>query len=194
MYSAVRVAGRRLHEAARAGEEVERAARRVTVHALELLAVEPVREGILRARLRVRCGKGTYVRTLAADLGRAVGVPAHLAGLRRTRAGPFGIEGAVTLEEAERLGRDGPGPLRARLVSPAEALAFLPAERLSWAEARDLAHGKALARPGAPDGLARALGPDGGLVAVCERRGGTLRPVRVLVAAADLAAPPPEGR
>jgi tRNA pseudouridine55 synthase len=194
MYSAVRVGGRRLHQAARAGVEVERAPRRVAVHALEVLAVEPARDGMVRARLRVRCGKGTYVRTLAADLGRAVGVPAHLAELRRIRAGPFGIEGALPLAEAEQLGRDGPGPLRERLVPPAEALGFLPAERLSWAEARDLAHGKALARPGAPDGLARALGPDGGLVAVCERRGGTLRPVRVLVAAADLAAPPPEGR
>ena len=186
MYSAVRVGGRRLHEAARAGEEVARAPRRVRVHALDLVAMEPLREGILQARIHVSCGKGTYVRTLAADLGRALGVPAHLAALRRTRAGPFGIDGALPLGEVEALGREGPGPLRARLVSPADALAFLPTERLSRAEARDLAHGKAVARPGAADGLARALGPDGRLLAVCAARGGTLQPVRVLVLPAAL--------
>jgi tRNA pseudouridine55 synthase len=186
MYSAVRVGGRRLHEAARAGEDVARTPRRVRIHALELVAVEPLREGILRAHVRVRCGKGTYVRTLASDLGRALGVPAHLAALRRTQAGPFGIERALPLGEVEALGRDGPGPLRDRLVAPADALAFLPAERLSPAEARDLVHGRAVDRAGAPDGLARALGPDGRLLAVCSARGGTLHPVRVMVPPAAL--------
>jgi tRNA pseudouridine55 synthase len=186
MYSAVRVGGRRLHEAARAGEEVARTPRRVSVHALDLVATEPLEEGILRARLRVSCGKGTYVRTLAADLGRALGVPAHLAALRRTRAGPFGIEDALPLGELEALGREGPGPLRGRLVPPAAALAFLPAERLTPAEARDLVHGKAVARPGAADGLRRALDAAGRLLAVCAAHGGTVRPIRVLVQPAAL--------
>ncbi|HSN91558.1 MAG TPA: tRNA pseudouridine(55) synthase TruB [Anaeromyxobacteraceae bacterium] len=188
MYSAVRVGGRRLHRAARAGEEVAREPRRVRIHALELAAIEPLRDGILRAHLSVSCGKGTYVRTLAADLGRALGVPAHLAALRRTRAGPFGLEGALTLAQAEEMGREGAGPLRARLVSPADALGFLPAERLSAAEARDLVHGRALARPGSADGLVRALGPGGRLVAVAEVRGGALRPVRVLATPAEVGA------
>jgi tRNA pseudouridine55 synthase len=186
MYSAVRVGGRRLHEAARAGEEVARTPRRVSVHALDLVATEPLEGGILRARLRVSCGKGTYVRTLAADLGRALGVPAHLAALRRTRAGPFGIEDALPLGELEALGREGPGPLRGRLVPPAAALAFLPAERLTPAEARDLVHGKAVARPGAADGLRRALDAAGRLLAVCAAHGGTVRPIRVLVQPAAL--------
>jgi tRNA pseudouridine55 synthase len=186
MYSAVRVGGRRLHEAARAGEEVERAPRRVRVHALELAELSAPAEGILRARLHVRCGKGTYVRALAADLGRALGVPAHLAGLRRTEAGPFRIAQAIPLAEAEGLARTDPAALRSRLVPLAQALSTFPAAALSRGEARDLAHGRAVARPEVGEGPVRALGPDGRLVAVCEARGGVLRPLRVLLAPADV--------
>lgn len=180
MYSAVRVAGRRLHEAAREGREVERRPRSVQVHRLELLGFRASDGGLASATLRVRCGKGTYVRTLAADLGRALGVPAHLAGLRRTAAGPFTLARAVTLAEAEALSAGGPEPLRARLLAPAEALAFLPAVPLEPGQARELAHGRAVAVP-APAGLCRALAPDGSLLAICSAdAGGTLRPVRVL--------------
>ena len=181
MYSAVRVGGQRLHEAARRGEEVPRQPRRVRVHALELVSFEPAREGLARARLRVRCGKGTYVRTLAADLGRALGVPAHLEALRRVEAGPFTIAAALPLAEAEALlASGGPGALRARLVLPAEALAFLPATRLDEAGVRDLGHGKAVALA-APEGMVRALDPEGRLVSVCRSDGRLLRPVRVLL-------------
>jgi tRNA pseudouridine55 synthase len=195
MYSAVRVGGRRLHEAARRGEEVARDPRRVRVHALALLAFEPAREGLARARLHVRCGKGTYVRTLAADLGRALGVPAHLEGLRRTEAGPFGIAAALPLAEAEALlASSGPEALRARLVPPAEALAFLPAARLDEAGVRDLGHGKAVALA-APEGMVRALDAEGRLVAVCRSDGRLLRPVRVLRTGEAPAKPrPPAGR
>ena len=180
MYSAVRVAGRRLHQAARRGETVRRAPRRVQVHALELLAFEAAREGLARARLRVRCGKGTYVRTLAADLGRALGVPAHLERLRRTEAGPFAVGAAIPLAEAEAVARTGgPEALAAHLVTPAAALAFLPAAWLDEAGARDLGHGKALLLA-APEGLVRALDVEGRLVAVCRSDGRLLRPVRVL--------------
>ncbi len=183
MYSAVRVGGRRLHEAARAGEAVERAPRAVRVDRLELLEFRAAAGGLARARLAVRCGKGTYVRTLAADLGRALGVPAHLEALRRTAAGPFGLEQAVPLAAAERLGRARPEELRSRLVAPEDALDFLPAVRLDAGQERDLAHGRALAIPGAP-GLARALSAEGRLLAVCAFEGGSLRPVRVLAPAA----------
>jgi tRNA pseudouridine55 synthase len=186
MFSAVRVGGRRLHEAARAGEEVERAPRKVVVHALALLALEPAgADGLARARLSVRCGKGTYVRTLAADLGRALGIPAHLSALRRTEASGFGLAGAIGLEEAEALGRTDRAALRARLVSPADALGFLPAVAVDAREARALAQGKRLPREaGGP--LARAIGPDGGLVALCEPCPEGLRPVRVFVTPAQL--------
>ena len=183
MYSAVRVAGRRLHEAARAGEEVDRAPRRVRVDALELSSFEPAgADGLARAGLRVRCGKGTYVRTLAADLGRALGVPAHLAALRRTMASGFPLARAIPLDEVEALGRSDREALRARLVPPAEALAAFPAVAVDAAEARALAQGKVLRREAPPAGaLVRAVGQDGALVAMCAPVPGGLRPVRVFV-------------
>jgi tRNA pseudouridine55 synthase len=194
MYSAVRVGGRRLHEAARAGEEVERAPRSVRVHALELLSFHaaetapapggaaPPSAPLSLARVRVRCGKGTYVRTLAADVGTELGVPAHLAALRRVEASGYRVADAIALDEAERLvEREGREALRARVRPPDEALAFLPAAAISLPEARELAHGRALRRdlPAAP--LVRAVGPGGRLVAVCQADGARLRPLRVLV-------------
>jgi tRNA pseudouridine55 synthase len=187
MYSAVRVGGRRLHEAARAGEDVPRTPRTVHVHALELLGLEPRDGDRVHATLRVRCGKGTYVRTLAADLGRALGVPAHLASLRRTAAGPFTIDQAVPLEVIERLGREDPGALAARVVAPEDALG-IPRVVLDLSGVRDLSHGKAIAAPvsapvsaGPADGLWCAVAPDGRLVAVCAVRGDRLQPVRVFL-------------
>ncbi len=190
MYSAVRVGGRRLHEAARAGEGVERSPRAVRVDSLELLSFEEARGGIARARISVRCGKGTYVRTLAADLGRALGVPAHLAVLRRTKAGPFGIEQAVPLAEAEALGRSDRAQLLVRLVSLADALPSFPAVRLEPSEVSDLLHGRAVRRA-APGPLCRALDPAGRLVAVCapDDSGERLRPVRVVAQPRDLTGP-----
>lgn len=183
MFSAVRVGGRRLHEAARAGEAVERAPRRVRVHALELASFEPAGpDGLARARLLVACGKGTYVRTLAADLGRALGVPAHLAALRRTMASGFGLAQAIPLEEVEALGRKDRAALRARLVPPAEALVSLPAVAVDAAEARALAQGRVLQRDAPAGELVRAIGADGELVALCApASAGGLRPVRVFV-------------
>jgi tRNA pseudouridine55 synthase len=182
MYSAVRVGGRRLHEAARAGEEVERAPRRVVVHALTLDGVEPVgADGLRRVRLTVRCGKGTYVRTLAADLGRALGVPAHLAALRRIEASGFRIEGAIPLEEAEALARTDPAALRARMVSPADALGALPAVSLDAGAVRAVAQGKRVRADAPAAALVRVLGPGGALVAVCAPTPDGLKPVRVFV-------------
>ena len=180
MFSAVRVGGRRLHAAARAGEHVERAPRRVCVHALELVELEPAAGGVALAHISVRCGKGTYVRTLAADLGRAVGVPAHLSALRRTGAGPFGLDEALGLAEIEALALRDRAALAARLLPLSEALRGFPTVRLDARGTADLVHGRALSIPDAPQGLCRALDPAGALVAVCEGTGGALRPVRVL--------------
>jgi tRNA pseudouridine55 synthase len=182
MYSAVRVGGRRLHEAARAGEDVERAPRTIRVDALELQGVAPPSaEGLVLARVRVRCGKGTYVRTLAADLGRALGVPAHLAALRRVEASGFRLDEALPLAEIEALGRGDAAALRARLVPVAEALRGLVAVAVDAAEARALAQGKVLRRDAPAGGLVRAIGPGGRLVAVCAGGASGLRPVRVFV-------------
>ena len=187
MYSAVRVDGRRLYESARAGEQVERTPRRVTVHALELLSFEAAgADALARARIAVRCGKGTYVRTLAADLGGALGVPAHLAALRRTEASGFALARAIPLEDAEALGREDRAALRARLVSPAEALGFLPSVRLEPGEARALAQGKVLHREAPAGDLIRALGAGGELVALCAGSEAGLKPVRVFVTPAQV--------
>ncbi len=187
MYSAVRVGGRRLHEAARAGEEVERAPRTVRVHGLDLLDVAaPSGDDLVLARVRVRCGKGTYVRTLAVDLGRALGVPAHLAALRRVEASGFRLEEAIALDEVEALGRGDPAGLRARLVPLADALRALPAVAVDAAEARALAQGKALRRDAPPGELLRAIGPAGRLVALCAPGAGGIKPVRVFVTPQEL--------
>lgn len=93
MFSALRVKGKRLYELARRGEVVERKPRRVRIYELEVLKVDPP-----RVEFRVVCSKGTYIRTLAADIGRELGCGAHLAELRRTRVGPFTIGIAVPLD------------------------------------------------------------------------------------------------
>ena len=195
MYSAVRVGGRRLHESARAGKEVERAARRVVVHSLELLAFEPAADGLARARIAVRCGKGTYVRTIAASLGVALGVPAHLAALRRTASGAFSIGSALPLDEVERLARDAPAEVAARLVSPADALAAFPVVRVTQEEVRALAQGKTLRRE-APGALCRALDADGALVAMVGPADGGegFKPVRVFVQPPEIPGPGPAKR
>jgi len=94
MYSALKRDGRPLYSYARAGETVERAVRPVTIHALEMVAFEAPD----RARLQVRCSKGTYIRSLAADLGTRLGVGAHLVELRRTASGPFRLDQSITLD------------------------------------------------------------------------------------------------
>jgi len=137
MYSALHVGGRRLHELARAGVEVARAPRRVRITVLELLAFEPP-----QLRIRVRCGAGTYIRALGADLGEALGCGAATEALVRTRVGPFGLEDA--LPWAEVLAGD-PERLRARLLPADRAVGHLPAVSVTPAGARRLAHGQGLA-------------------------------------------------
>jgi tRNA pseudouridine55 synthase len=174
MYSALKREGRPLHEYARAGETVDRAPRQVRVHELSASFAPP--DG---ARLQVRCSKGTYVRVLAADLGRALGVGAHLTALRRLASGPFGIEGALPLDELlRRVDAGEPLPF----VSLAEALAHLPAVSVSEAIATTIRRGQRLDWEALGAGAAvstRVLQPDGGLVAVVEPgEGGAVRTLR----------------
>lgn len=131
MVSAVKVGGRRLHELARLGIEVERAARPVTVHRFEVTA--EVAPGSFAAV--VECSSGTYVRTLAADLGTALGGGAHLRALRRSAVGPFTEAVARPLEEAE-------------LRTPAEAMAFLDVVVVEEGTAELVRRGRRLVRTG----------------------------------------------
>ena len=142
MYSAKKIAGRKLYEHARRGEEIERQPVRVTISEFELLTHgewEPNEDGAVDLRARVVCSAGTYIRTLAEDLGKRLGIGAHLAELRRTRAGRFTIENALTLEEMAE--RTASASLAQALISPGDALSHLPLIELDEEQARRTVHG-----------------------------------------------------
>ncbi len=172
MVSALKVGGKRLHELARAGVEVERAARPVTIHDLEVDEV-PGEPGVFR--LRVHCSSGTYIRSLAADIGTALGGGAHLRALRRTAVGSFTLAEATTLE----------GLSPAVLLDPAEALRDLSRRVVTEQVAADVCQGKVLdpsvleidAASVPSGGPWAVLGPAGELLAVYEpHRGGQVKP------------------
>jgi tRNA pseudouridine55 synthase len=172
MVSAIKVAGERLYAKARRGEEVERAPRPIVIHHLELLGLAQGERPV--ATIAVVCSGGTYVRSLAADLGRSLGTLAHLASLRRTAVGRFAEADAQTLEELAE-----PGRLEAAVLDPAAAMASTATRALTPAEASALANGRALDPTGHSDPVA-ALGPDGRLVAVIQDSAGRARPKVVL--------------
>lgn len=168
MYSAKKIGGKKLYELARRGEEIERAAVRVVVREFESVAFEdgsfikPNDDGTCDVRARVVCSAGTYVRTLAESVGAGLGTGAHLAALRRTRAGDFRIERAVSLEtlqevsEKERLaveerpavevgGVGRVGEVGEFLLPLEAALPHMPAAHLTADEARRVRHGAAVA-------------------------------------------------
>lgn len=150
MVSAVKVGGRRLHELARAGEEVERAARRVTVTRFDVEATDDP----LVFRVVVDCSSGTYVRALAADLGGLLGGGAHLQNLRRTAIGSFTEDEARPLDDEPHV------------LSPAEALRDYPAVTLQPEQVADVTHGRRISLDRTD--TVRLLDPDGALVAVAE--------------------------
>ena len=165
MYSAVKHAGKPLYKYARAGEDVPRAPREVTITELKLveLAVEEL-------RISVTCSKGTYIRVLAEDIGCALGCGGCLSALRRQGVGGFRIDrGAVTLEQLDALPETG----RATVLLPADAMvASLPRVQLDAAEARLLMQGRTVERPGATEaGLARIYGPGQEFLGVIEMVG-----------------------
>ena len=172
MVSAVQIDGQRLHELARQGIEVEREARPVTIQRFEV--GEPVGEGCYP--IEVECSSGTYIRTLAADVGTALGGGAHLRDLRRTAIGTFTVDQARPVDSLSP----------ETLLTPAEALRDLDAVTVDAEVAVDVAHGKVLER--ARLGVV-GVGPwpvvaeDGVLLAVYEgHRGTTAKPAVVLAA------------
>jgi tRNA pseudouridine55 synthase len=178
-FAAIKRDGRPLYAYARAGAPIEVAARAVTVHALELQEFT----GPDAVRLHVHCSKGTYVRALARDLGRALGVGAHVTALRRTRSGPFALAEARPLDQV--LAALGDQPAAALpLVGLAAALVHLPQTRVEEPLARDLRAGKrvswAAATQASPEPRVCLLDPAGDLIAVAEPRpDGLVRTLRV---------------
>jgi tRNA pseudouridine55 synthase len=176
MFSAVHHGGRRLYELAREGVEVVREPREVVIHAIDVQEV-----ALPRVRVRVVCGKGTYLRTLAADLGAALGCGAAVERLARTRVGPFTLAQAVSWEA---LGTE-PSALLWSRVRPAEsALDDWPVLRLDARALSRFEHGQAVElAPGrsVAGTLVRVHAADGRLIGIGEVvDGGRTRPVRVL--------------
>ncbi len=172
MYSALKHKGQRLYAIARRGESVKRPARAVTIHQLALLDAQAD-----RLTVQVRCSKGTYIRSLARDVGEKLGCGAHLSALRRTQSGPFALADAVDLAELEAMDF---ASAKACLKPADMALKHLPAIDLAAEDSQRLQLGQKLPpdRSGQVQGLVRLYGPDGFFgIGEAEARG--LRPRRL---------------
>jgi len=174
MLSAVKVGGRRLYELARRGADVPREPRSVTIHSLSLICFTPGEYP--RALFDVVCSKGTYVRTLCEDIGRRLGVPAHMSHLVRTRSGPFTLEASRPLPEIA-------ADVRRCLLPLTAALTTLPRLTIAAEIAGLVARGVPPRREwffgaGALPAKAALIGPDGSLLAIVERAAGGSRPYR----------------
>lgn len=160
-YSAVKVKGRKAYEMARKGEEVELEPRKIQVYSLELLEWAPP-----EVVIDVYCSSGTYVRSLANDLGRALGTGAHLIGLRRTKSGRFTLRDAVPLRRLKEA--FGAGDWYRHLIPAAEALGDWPMVELNPDEVELVRHGHRIeAEPGSK-GWVRGISMQGDLVALLE--------------------------
>jgi tRNA pseudouridine55 synthase len=174
MHSALKREGIPLYEHARAGRTVERARRQVQIHELELLqSAPPILE------LRVRCSKGTYIRTLAEDIGVALGTGAHLAALRRTGSGRFNVRDAVTLDELRAM-----PDRRAALLPLRVLLEGLPSTELDAAAEARLRNGQALKISGLEAGVRALYRADGAVIGLGEAHAeGLLKALRLTQAA-----------
>jgi tRNA pseudouridine55 synthase len=173
LYSALKHAGKPLYAYARAGIEIERAPRQITIHALELEWFEGE-----RLALSVTCSKGTYIRSIAHDLGEILGCGAHLAALRRTAVGRFGLDCAHTLESLEAL----PVAERDACLLPVDALLQnLPEVCLEPSQQARFVQGQAVPWEGPPQARVRVYGAGGALLGVGEAAAdGTISPRRVI--------------
>lgn len=190
MVSAVHHEGKRLHELARQGIEVERQPRVVEVYRLEMTAFAPGPRA--SATFIVECSTGTYIRTLAADIGAALGVGGTMASLRRTRVGAFTLADAHALEDLAA--RKEAGTLAQTLRSVADALADWPRAMLDAEGLQRLAHGQPIRRPvgrsghpplsegpGQKEGLILLVDAQGEAVGIAREEGRALAPVKVFI-------------
>jgi tRNA pseudouridine55 synthase len=167
MYSALKHEGKRLYELARSGQEIERAPRLIRIHELVVEAFDP--HGPI---LRVRCSKGTYIRSLVEDIAEAAGTVGHVAALRRLAVAPFAESAMTTLEAMEAAARQGDEALRALMLAPDSALEGLPRVDLTVSEERGIRHGRGAFRDpagGEQAGLVRLYGEQSGFLGVGER-------------------------
>jgi len=177
MYSALKHDGQRLYRLARAGVEVERAPRRVRIERLDLLAA-----GADWLDFEVACSKGTYVRSLAEDLARAIGTVGHVASLRRIGLGPFTGMPMHALDRVEAAAAEGSG-LETMLMAVDEALPGLPAVRLGAAEQASILQGRVVPALGPGASQVRMYGVGGRFLGVgrMSAEGARLAPERIMV-------------
>lgn len=174
-YSAILIDGKRAYDRARAGELVEMKPRGVTVHAISPLPC-PEGEGLDRITLSAHVSKGTYIRSLARDIAHAVGTVGHVAMLHRTRAGPFGVEQAISLD---KLGELANGAVQSEVILPLEAgLVDIPALCLSPEAAGAVRQGRVLTGVATDDGLYWAHSGDFRPLALISLSAGTLKIMR----------------
>lgn len=172
MHSALKHQGRPLYEYARAGIEIERPPRRVTIRALDLVECD-----LPRVVLDVQSSAGTYIRTLAQDIGAALGCGAHLTALTRTVAGGFHLEQAHTLADLETLD----APQRPGLLLPADCLvAHLPALQLDAADIEALCQGRSVEHPTDHPGLTRIYAAPHRFIGLADADAGCLQPRRLI--------------
>ena len=170
MYSAIKIQGKKLYQLARAGQEVERAPRPVTIHALEV----GEQTGPDTYTLRVRCSKGTYVRTLCHDIGRALGCGGCMSALRRTGAAGFTLADAVTLEAVQA------APEPAALLRPVDGcFRGYDAVEITGRALSRARNGNPFPCPaGVPDGVYRFYGPGGEFLLLGRCAGGTATTIK----------------
>ena len=168
MYSAVKIGGKKLYELARQGKTVERKPRQIELLELELLSGENA-----DWQFRVRCSKGTYVRTLCHDIGQALGCGGCMSSLRRTQAGGYGLDRAVTMEEI--IAMDDPA---ACLLPVDSVFERLPQVTAHENQLRAIYNGAAVKASGLADGPYRVYAPDGTFLMVGRAEGGTLKTVK----------------
>jgi tRNA pseudouridine55 synthase len=188
-YSAIKIAGERAYDLAREGEEVVLEARQIVVHRLQLLDCPDADTAVFEAE----CGKGTYVRALARDMGRRLGTHAHVTGLRRMVVGPFTEAMLITPETLESLAKENPQPAEQQMQPLEAALYRIPAFQFGERDTARLRSGQAVLLRGrdAPvsQGSAYAV-CDGVPVAIGEVEKGLFNPKRVFNLSAVEASPP----
>ena len=171
MYSAIKVNGQKLYDLARKGREVERQPRPITIHELELLEFSGN-----EARLRVRCSKGTYIRTLCKDIGEALGCGGCMAALRRVRAGEYTLEGSIPLRQLLDISEAGEDV--EHLLRPVDTMfASHSALKLNEKQTRLVKNGNAFSEH-CPDGKYRVYGPDGEFLALCSAENGRVSTIK----------------
>lgn len=187
MYSAVKVDGKRLYELAREGKEVERKSRKVTIYDLEILNVDVHSENP-QIHFRVTCSKGTYIRTLCVDIGKALGYPAAMKSLIRTATGHIRANQCLSFEQIEQMKSD--GTLDSHLIVMDQAISHIPALHVTDQEAKSALQGQKLKiqserveRAGMGQIIFRTYGPDERFLGLFEwnRASQSLVPVKVFM-------------